>query len=153
MSAESRDEALRHGIGQRLLLLGEAEHEVDDAPAGPGRVAVGQERLSGLGVAYPAAGKRAPDLRLASGATLFELLRGGRHVLLDLSGAADEPDADVEWHSAPLAPSENRPDWAAVSAALIRPDGHVAWAGDEPADTIAALRRSLYPTAHEGALA
>jgi 2-polyprenyl-6-methoxyphenol hydroxylase-like FAD-dependent oxidoreductase len=77
------------------------------------------ERLSGLAVAYggppgshPLTGTRAPDLRLAHG-TLFTLLRPGRHVLLDLAAA----------------PHEGWP-----RAALVRPDGHVAWAGDDPSE-------------------
>ncbi|MFG2006311.1 FAD-dependent monooxygenase [Spirillospora sp. NPDC048911] len=77
------------------------------------------ERLSGLAVAYepppgahPLTGKRAPNLRLADG-DLFTLLRPGRHVLLDLT----------------TTPYEGWP-----AAALIRPDGHVAWAGDDPSE-------------------
>ncbi|GAA2437054.1 hypothetical protein GCM10010191_59880 [Actinomadura vinacea] len=75
------------------------------------------ERLSGLAVAYerppgvhPLTGRRAPNLRLPDG-ELFTLLHPGRHVLLDLTTTPHE-------------------GWPA--AALIRPDGHVAWAGDDP---------------------
>ncbi|MFB6439009.1 FAD-dependent oxidoreductase [Streptomyces sp. NPDC056411] len=53
--------------------------------------------LSGLGIAYPAgpgahklAGRRAPDIRLADGSRLYELLRQGRFVLI---APADEPSA------------------------------------------------------------
>ncbi|MFC5744706.1 FAD-dependent monooxygenase [Actinomadura rugatobispora] len=74
------------------------------------------ERLSGLAVAYdrppgahPLIGRRAPNLRLPD--ELFTLLHPGRHVLLDLTTTPHE-------------------GWPA--AALIRPDGHVAWAGDDP---------------------
>ncbi|MFI0448877.1 FAD-dependent monooxygenase [Actinomadura sp. 6N118] len=77
------------------------------------------ERLSGLAVTYepppgahPLTGSRAPNLRLADG-ELFTLLRPGRHVLLDLAAT----------------PYEGWPE-----AALIRPDGHVAWAGDNPSE-------------------
>ncbi|MFD0415574.1 FAD-dependent monooxygenase [Streptomyces sp. NPDC127108] len=91
------------------------------------------EGLSGLSVAYeadgdshPLTGRRAPNLRLAGGRALFDLLRPGRHVLLDLAGAghADGPSPDVVVHEGPLA--EAHPDWVGVGSALIRPDGHVA---------------------------
>lgn len=101
------------------------------------------ERLSALSVAYPAAegghrlaGTRAPDLRLGH-TGLFTLLRTGRHVLLDLAGGT-APAEGVTHHRGPL--SAPHADWAGVAAALIRPDGHVAWAGDDPdADPRAAV--------------
>lgn len=92
------------------------------------------ERVSALSVACPAggghrlAGTRAPDLVLG-GTRLFTLLRPGRHVLLDLSGRI-RPAGGVARHRAPLSvPHEG---WAGVAAALVRPDGHVAWASDDP---------------------
>ncbi|MFI0468707.1 hypothetical protein ACH347_31895 [Saccharopolyspora sp. 5N102] len=44
----------------------------------------------------------------------------GRHLELDFAGGRDEL-------------AGHRPGWAAVRAALIRPDGHVAWATEDPA--------------------
>ncbi|WP_335936399.1 FAD-dependent monooxygenase [Streptomyces sp. PTD5-9] len=100
-------------------------------------------RMSGLSVVYPPAegdsahplvGHRAPDLRFDSGRRLFELLRGGGHLFLDLTGtaakriSAQAPGTAVQ--AEPLAP-HGRAAWSRVSAALIRPDGHVAWASDE----------------------
>ncbi|MFI6700802.1 FAD-dependent monooxygenase [Streptomyces sp. NPDC050509] len=116
------------------------------------------ERLSGLAVAYPPApgdpvhpltGRRAPDLALdpagtgdtggpgAEGAAgpyrLFDLLRDGRHVLLDLAGggadggAPETPPGTVPYR-ARLASAH--PGWSGVRAVLVRPDGHVAWAAD-----------------------
>ncbi|MFJ1643872.1 FAD-dependent monooxygenase [Streptomyces sp. NPDC088258] len=105
-------------------------------------------RLSALDVAYPATGpgaadahpltgRRAPDLAFeGSGGGLFALLREGRHVLLDLTGGAGDRLTDlapgVAVHSAPLAGT--RAAWSGVRAALVRPDGHVAWASAEPDD-------------------
>ncbi|WP_394427996.1 FAD-dependent monooxygenase [Streptomyces sp. SGAir0957] len=97
-------------------------------------------RLSALAVAYPAPGKhpltgrRAPDLAL-NGTGLFALLRPARHVLLDLTGAGVLPGP---CHRA--APAEPPAEWSKVRAALVRPDGHVAWACDETDD--AALARA-----------
>ncbi|MGW7274514.1 FAD-dependent monooxygenase [Streptomyces sp. NPDC054864] len=86
------------------------------------------ERLSGLDVDY-GTGRRAPDLRFADGSRLFELLRGGRHVLLDIAGGAAGHDVpgDAVRVTAELAEAEDRADWSTIRAALIRPDGHLAW--------------------------
>jgi 2-polyprenyl-6-methoxyphenol hydroxylase-like FAD-dependent oxidoreductase len=100
------------------------------------------ERLSGLAVRYPArepgahalTGRRAPNLAFAgSSQTLFDLLRGGRYLLLDLRAEeslpwALEPDIPVVVHRGCLATAV--PEWLPVRAALIRPDGHVAWASE-----------------------
>ncbi|MFD4632360.1 FAD-dependent monooxygenase [Streptomyces sp. NPDC058284] len=86
------------------------------------------ERLSGLDVDY-GTGRRAPDLRFTDDSRLFELLRPGRHVLLDFTGDAvpHAVPADTVRVRTELAEKEDRADWAAVSAALIRPDGHLEW--------------------------
>ncbi|WP_051771873.1 aromatic-ring hydroxylase C-terminal domain-containing protein [Saccharothrix sp. NRRL B-16314] len=84
------------------------------------------ESLSALSVAYPAGpddhpltGTRAPNLEFADG-DLFTLLHPGRPVLLDFTcGALD---------GRPVALTGDRPAWADVRSALIRPDGHVGWA-------------------------
>ncbi|SEG91614.1 2-polyprenyl-6-methoxyphenol hydroxylase [Nonomuraea solani] len=88
-------------------------------------------RLSALDVRYdvpdahPLAGTRAPDLAFTGGTGLFALMHAGRHVLLDLSGGHPEiPGADR--HGLRLA--EPVAGWEDVSAALVRPDGHIAWA-------------------------
>ncbi|MFD3911620.1 FAD-dependent monooxygenase [Streptomyces sp. NPDC058603] len=118
-------------------------------------------------------GRRAPDLALAGGdggpgTGLFALLRNGRHVLLDLTGGSTgDLTGDLtggstgEWdrlaavpvrrltvHSAPL--SAPHPDWSGVRAALIRPDGHVAWASAEPDDEalLGAVREALAAVPH-----
>ncbi|MFF5306048.1 FAD-dependent monooxygenase [Streptomyces sp. NPDC013161] len=118
------------------------------------------ERLSGLHVAYdaptadahPLTGRRAPDLAFTDGGdTVFALLRTGHHVLLDLRGPHDD-------RATPLATAEDGPlatrtgtltgdhaPWAEVTAALIRPDGHVAWATEEndPGKLTTATRDAL----------
>ncbi|MFJ8623494.1 FAD-dependent monooxygenase [Kitasatospora sp. NPDC093550] len=117
-------------------------------------------RAAGLAAAYPPdpaagahplTGTRAPDLHLSAPTgttTLFTLLRPGHPVLLDLTGRAAHPDlrgpdrpgperpgsglpgpGRLTRHSAPLA--EPRADWRAVTAALVRPDGHLAWLTEE----------------------
>ncbi|MFT7835936.1 FAD-dependent monooxygenase [Saccharothrix sp. BKS2] len=146
----------------RLLLAGDAAHQhfpaggvglnvgVQDA-AHPGVSAELAGWLSGLAVAYPAGagdhpltGCRAPDV-----GGLFAALRSDRYVLLDFGG---EPvgvaDADPGAGGPGLAVlrgvvGEGRPGWTDVRAALIRPDGHVAWA-DHPGDDLpVAVRAAL----------
>ncbi|GAA2891660.1 FAD-dependent monooxygenase [Nonomuraea rubra] len=103
-------------------------------------------RLTGLGIHYPPAdrhahpwtGRRMPDLRCAEG-RLYELLRDGRHLLVDStpSGAVARAAGDavkVARHEGPGVPG----------AVLVRPDGYVAWAadrGDLPAEAMAAVTR------------
>jgi hypothetical protein len=97
------------------------------------RRAVGM--LTGVGFRYPAprgshrlTGTRAPDLPLAGDTRLYEELRAGRFVLVSPPGTTTPPEA----------PPDDR--YVAVEAAtpggptlLVRPDGYVAWASDQPA--------------------
>jgi 3-(3-hydroxy-phenyl)propionate hydroxylase len=93
-----------------------------------------------LGEGHPLLGRRMPDLGLVTAEgplQVFELLRGARPVLLNL-GETD--DLDI----APWADRVQRIDATydrqlelpvlgpvpAPGAALVRPDGYVAWAGD-----------------------
>jgi 2-polyprenyl-6-methoxyphenol hydroxylase-like FAD-dependent oxidoreductase len=104
------------------------------------------ESVSGLSVAYPPnaagahplVGRRAPDLRFSGDTGLFSLLHRGDYVLLDLTGGtAATADRRQERSGTPEIAvytdvlAEYRTDWSDVRAALIRPDGHVAWATTE----------------------
>jgi 2-polyprenyl-6-methoxyphenol hydroxylase-like FAD-dependent oxidoreductase len=81
-------------------------------------------RLTGLGIAYPhqrgehpSVGTRMPDLDLPGG-RLYERLRDGRFLLLDGTAQITDDRLTVVPHGEP--------------AILVRPDGYVAWASDEP---------------------
>jgi len=90
------------------------------------------ERVSGIGIRYDLGdgpellGRRLRDLPLAHGGRLYEHLRTGRGVLLDQTGAlsvggwAERVDrlADVT-------------DELDAPGVLLRPDGYVAWIGDD----------------------
>ncbi|MDN4615966.1 FAD-dependent monooxygenase [Leifsonia sp. F6_8S_P_1B] len=102
------------------------------------------ERISGIGIRYDLGGatgeaellgRRLRDLPLAGG-RLYEHLHAGRGLVLDRSGAlstggwADRVDLLVDAGVALPAP-----------AALLRPDGHVAWLGDDQGALDRALER------------
>jgi hypothetical protein len=156
--------AERHGAGERLLrmtmaqaalarrdprieALGQVFAEVAAVPAAHRRLA---EMVTGLDARYemgagghPWVGRMAPNLRLETDrgpSTLAALMRGGRGVLLDLTG--DVAGTATRWVrrlSTQAARCTDEPDLAAL---LVRPDGHVAWAEqrrDEPASLDAAL--------------
>ncbi|MEV4385254.1 rifampin monooxygenase [Micromonospora sp. NPDC049580] len=99
------------------------------------------EKVTGLGVRYDFGaghellGRHLRDVRLTRG-RLYDLLHGGRGLLLDqtgrlsVAGWADRVDHVVDV-SAELD----------VPAVLLRPDGHVAWAGDDQTDLVGQLPR------------
>ncbi|OON78083.1 FAD-dependent monooxygenase [Streptomyces tsukubensis] len=113
-------------------------------------------QVSSLSVAYPAAGAhpltgtRAPDLPL-EGTGLFALLRADGYLLLDLTGDTGHPlgrftRPGLSVHSSGT-PHPVPADWADVRAALIRPDGHVAWAcGEDGAALTGSLTAALATT-------
>ncbi|MFD2767938.1 rifampin monooxygenase [Micromonospora eburnea] len=99
------------------------------------------EKITAIGVRYDFGvghhllGRRMRDVRLKRG-RLYELTHGGRGVLLDqtgrlsVAGWADRVDHVVD--------ASEELD---VPAVLLRPDGHVAWVGDEQQDLLDQLRR------------
>jgi hypothetical protein len=131
VTPDDRHDALRAAVTE-LLRLDEPRKRI-----------VGM--ISGLDVAYdlggghPVIGRRMPDLDLqaADGAArVFALLHEARPVLLNLGppGGFDiSPWADrVRWVDAAHAGTWDLPvigEVPAPAAVLIRPDGHVAWAG------------------------
>lgn len=113
-------------------------------------------RISGIGIAYPAGpgahrltGTRVPDLALTEG-RLYELLREGEFVLVtpeDARGAKTLADArGAETLAADPAPARRliRTNWRGDrrTTLLVRPDGYVAWADENPSP--AALAEALY---------
>lgn len=99
------------------------------------------ERVMAVGIRYDFGpghdllGRRLRDMELSRG-RLYELARTGRGILLDRTGRlsaagwADRVDHIVD------AGAE-----LDVPAVLLRPDGHVAWAGEDQADLLGHLPR------------
>ncbi|WP_333740839.1 FAD-dependent monooxygenase, partial [Streptomyces sp. IBSBF 2806] len=100
---------------------------------------------------HPLVGRSAPDLEFSDGTRLADRLHEGRALLLDL---ADDPKlrARAEGHGDRVdVHTPTACDHAGLTALLVRPDGHVAWAADTehvPQDTLeAALERWFGPPA------
>jgi hypothetical protein len=92
--------------------------------------------VSGIAIAYPDGGRRAPDLALTGGGRLYEALRAGRFVLVSPAGEG-VPDAWADRVEHAAADSERL---------LVRPDGYVAWSARD-GDLRAALARWCGPPA------
>jgi len=117
-----------------------------------------------LGEGHPLLGRRMPDLDLVTGdgpLRVFSLLHAARPVLLDLGerGGFDitpwtnrvqlvEARYDGRWELPVLGAV------AAPSAVLIRPDGYVAWVGDQTrpglADALTTWFGPPAPASHTG---
>ncbi|MGM9336470.1 rifampin monooxygenase [Streptomyces murinus] len=88
-----------------------------------------------FGTGHELLGRRLPDMPLKQG-RLYELLHRGRGLLLDRTGSlsvtgwVDRIDHVVDGSDQLDAP-----------AVLLRPDGHVAWVGEDPSDLTERLPR------------
>ncbi|MFE6775939.1 rifampin monooxygenase [Streptomyces sp. NPDC057702] len=103
------------------------------------------EKITALAVRYdfgeghPLLGRRQRDVGLKRG-RLYGLLHGGRGLLLDQTGRLRVPGwADRVDHVVDTS------EELAAPAVLLRPDGHVAWAGDSQRDLLAHLPRWFGP--------
>ncbi len=97
------------------------------------------ERVTAIGIRYdfgddrPLVGRRLRDIGLKRG-RLYELMHEGRGLLLDQTGRLSVAGwADRVDHVVDVSEELDAP------AALLRPDGHVAWVGDDQQELLARL--------------
>ena len=138
-------EAERHPVAADVLTNTRAQMELMSVEPGPqaARRLVAElmefeevnryltEKLTAIGVRYDFGdghrllGRRLRDLPLKHG-RLYELMHGGRGLLIDQTGGLSVAGwADRVDHVVDISEELD------VSAALLRPDGHVAWVGDD----------------------
>lgn len=120
------------------------------------------EKITATGIRYDfggehgLVGRRMPDMPLMQG-RLFEQMRRGRGLLLDRTGQLSAAGwADRVDYLADAVPEHGGEDdggipaagdsgtglrWQDMSAVLLRPDGHVAWCGNNQEDLSAVLAR------------
>ncbi|MFJ4553036.1 rifampin monooxygenase [Streptomyces sp. NPDC088817] len=88
-----------------------------------------------IGDGHELLGRRLRDVRLKRG-RLYELMRGGRGLLLDRTGRLSAAGwVDRVDHVADVSEELD------VPAVLLRPDGHVAWVGEDQRDLLGRLRK------------
>ncbi|WP_433133218.1 rifampin monooxygenase [Micromonospora sp. CA-240977] len=99
------------------------------------------EKVTAIGVRYdfgdghPLLGRHLRDVRLKQG-RLYELMHSGRGLLLDRTGRLSVDGwADRVDHVVDVSEELD------VPGVLLRPDGHVAWAGDDQAGLLGQLPR------------
>jgi hypothetical protein len=100
------------------------------------------EKITALGVRYdfgegPALlGRHLRDVTLTNGRRLFEFMRSGRGLLLDQTG-----NLTVDGWTDRVDHIVGASDEFEFPAALLRPDGHIAYLGDDQQDLNAQLTR------------
>ncbi|BBX35285.1 FAD dependent oxidoreductase [Mycolicibacterium mageritense DSM 44476 = CIP 104973] len=134
------ERVMMHSMAQAALMAAGPEvtalrtlfGELVATPDGTSHIAnllAGSDVRYDVGNDHRLAGRLVPELTLADGRRVAQLLHHGRPVLLDLSGG-EHAGAVQGWQDrvdVVVATATDRP----AAALLIRPDGYVAWAADE----------------------
>jgi 2-polyprenyl-6-methoxyphenol hydroxylase-like FAD-dependent oxidoreductase len=125
---------MRPGPGSRALaaILAELIDTRDGATYVAERV-WGVSLRYALGVTHPLAGRSAPEFGVNDGSPLGEHLREGRGVLVDFSATAALREIAGRHHRLDYLAGDAA-DTLGLAALLVRPDGVVAWAGNDAGD-------------------
>lgn len=87
-----------------------------------------------LGNSHPLVGHSVPNFELEDGTTMGELMHGGQGILLDFDRNASLKNFASDWRDRILYVSDRAKEPLGLSAALVRPDGFIAWASDSNPD-------------------
>ena len=87
-----------------------------------------------LGGDHPLVGHSVPNFEFEDGATIGELMHDGQGILLDFDGNASLKTLAGEYGDRIKYVSGRAKEQLGLSAALIRPDGIIAWASDNDPD-------------------
>ena len=87
-----------------------------------------------LGGDHPLVGHSVPNFAFEDGATIGEAMRDGHGILLDFEGNASLNALASDYASRMKYVSARAQERFGLRAALIRPDGIIAWASDGDAD-------------------
>lgn len=88
-----------------------------------------------LGGHHPLVGHSVPNFEFEDGTTMAELLRDGRGILLDFEANASLKALASKYNNQLKYASGRLKEQLGLRAALIRPDGFVAWATDHEPDS------------------
>lgn len=83
-----------------------------------------------LGGRHPLVGRSVPDFELADGRRVGTFLRAGKGLLLDFDADARLEALAGRWRSRIVYVASDARERFGLSAALIRPDGFIAWVGE-----------------------
>ncbi|WP_426515996.1 rifampin monooxygenase [Diaminobutyricibacter sp. McL0618] len=151
----------RHPVAEDVLTITRAQSELLSPEPGPQAVRrlltdlmdfedVSRflaEKVTSIGIRYdfgdepPLLGRRLRDIPLSRG-RLYELTRDGRGLLLDQTG-----ELSVSGWSGRVDYVSDISEELEAPAVLLRPDGHVAWIGDDQNDLVRHLSTWFGPSA------
>ncbi|MFS0849752.1 FAD-dependent monooxygenase [Novosphingobium panipatense] len=97
-----------------------------------------------LGDRHPLVGRSVPDIALADGTRIGQILRDGRGLLLDFAPDAPLQALATRWRGRINYLSTDAENRLGLSAILVRPDGFVAWAIDGAPDDEGVLQAAAH---------
>ncbi len=94
-----------------------------------------------LGGSHAIVGRSAPDFELLDGTKLGERLRNGKGLLLDFDARTSLQTLASRWSDRITYVASDVKDRLGLSAVLVRPDGFIAWVGDDLEEAARAASR------------